>query len=62
MRYHIYKASRVYAGSPYCGPTSDNVPAEKETFLEARILAEEMTKRNPVGFSIYDTNKGCTTR
>lgn len=62
MRYHIFKASRSYYGYPYCGPTSDNKPAEADTWVEAFNMAKEMTERNPVGFQIYDTNKGCITR
>ena len=55
MRYHLFKKSRVYSGRPYCGPTSDNEPAEADTLEEAITLQQEMKYRNPVGWDIFDS-------
>jgi len=57
MRYHLIKKSRVYNGKPYCGPASNNKPAEAETHLKALILKAELQLKNPVGWVIIDTKE-----
>lgn len=56
--FHLCKKSRCYGGRAYCGPTSNNVPAEYETLAEAKLAVEEFTKYNPVGWDIYDSETG----
>lgn len=56
--FHLYKASRVYSGRPYCGPTSDNKPAEYDTFEEAQVAAATFQEYNPVGWNIFDGDSG----
>lgn len=58
MRYHLIKASRLYFGLPYCGPSSDNLPAEADTIEEAIQLVKKLNKRNPVGWMIVDSYIG----
>jgi hypothetical protein len=58
MRYHIYKATRLYEGRPYAGPASDGQPAEVDKLCEAVILRDIMFTRNPVGWRIHDTATG----
>lgn len=58
MRYHIIKASRSYDGNPYCGPSSDNLPAEADTLAEAIEWVERLTKRNPAGWVIVEIETG----
>ena len=55
MRYHIYKASRVYEGRPYSGPTSDGQPAQADQLCEAVKMWSLMCAHNPVGWRIRDT-------
>ena len=55
MRYHIYKATRTYTGTPYVGPTSDGDPAQAEQLCDAVRLRDVMNSRNPVGWIIHDT-------
>jgi len=54
MTYHIVKASRIYTGQPYCGPSSGNRPATAATLAEAARLVAELSQVNPVGWRIYD--------
>ena len=56
MRYHIYKASRVYEGRPYSGPTSHGQPAQADQLCEAVHLRDQMITKNPVGWCIRDTH------
>jgi hypothetical protein len=56
--YHLFKQTHTYTGDPYCGYTSDNLPAERETLEEAIRLAMEFDKINPVGWNIYNANTG----
>ncbi len=58
MRYHLCKKSRSYLGHPYRGPASDNVVAESMELPKARIWRDILTKRNPVGWDIYDSKTG----
>lgn len=58
MRYHIYKATRLYEGRPYCGPASDGAPAEADQLSEAVTLRDQLLVRNPVGWRIHDTCTG----
>lgn len=55
MKYHIIKATRLYFGMPYCGPASDNLPAEADTLEEAIRLLNELNVRNPVGWVIMNS-------
>jgi hypothetical protein len=56
--YHLYKQTRIYAGEPYSGPTSDEKPAEYKSLEEAIIAKKEFTERNPVGWNIYNGDTG----
>jgi len=56
--YHLCKQSRVYNGHPYQGYTSNNIPAEYETFEEAKKARDVFNKSNPVGWNIYDSVSG----
>lgn len=58
MRYHIYKATRVYAGTPYAGPANLGAPAEADTLCEAVALTHKLSQTNPVGWRIHDTQMG----
>lgn len=58
MRYHLYKASRLYEGRPYCGPSSNSQPAEANSLNAARDLQQQLNKINPVGWRIRDTLTG----
>lgn len=55
MKYHLIKTSRLYFGLPYCGPSSDNLPAEADTIEEAIRLLNELNDRNPVGWVIINS-------
>jgi hypothetical protein len=54
-RYHLYKQTRVYCGYPYQGATSDDQPAEYETFEEAVHMSYVFNERNPVGWNVFDS-------
>lgn len=56
MAYHLFKQSRIYEGRPYCGPTSNNVPASFATFDGAFSAKRIFTEKNPVGWDIYDAD------
>ena len=56
--YHVIKASRVYTGVPYNGPTSFNKDATAPSFSEAVDLAMEMNDWNPVGWEVYSQRTG----
>lgn len=56
--YHLYKQTRIYAGHPYWGPTSNGIPAQYETLEEAKQAQAEFNERNPVGWNIYDEETG----
>lgn len=58
MSYHLFKQSRVYQGQPYCGPTSNNIPAKFETIEQAEQAQELFTKSNPVGWNIFEAETG----
>ena len=55
MKYHLFKASRVYYGRPYCGPSSDGRPAIAFSEEEAFKLYQYMMQ-NPVGWNIYNAD------
>lgn len=55
MRYHLYKATRLYQGRPYQGPANHGQPAEADTIEAARTLQEQLMLANPVGWRIRDT-------
>ncbi len=57
MVYHLVKRSRVYEGLPYCGPSSNNLPAQADTLEAAQKMQAELTARNPVGWDIYVAEK-----
>lgn len=52
--FHLSKRTRIYDGEPYCGYTSDGVPAEYHTIEEARTARDKFQEFNPVGWNIYD--------
>lgn len=54
MIYHLQKSSRLYTGRPYCGSSSDNIPAIAYTLEEAIALKAALDQRNMVGFTIYE--------
>ena len=56
--FHIFKATRVYEGRPYCGPVSDGKVCEYTTLEQAIFEAEIMLARNPVGWMVYDAESG----
>ena len=58
MRYHIYKATRVYEGRPYEGASSGGQPAQADTIAQAQTMREQMLLLNPVGWRIHDTATG----
>ena len=53
VMFHLFKASRVYEGRPYCGPTSNGKPAQYKTRLAAVRAANRFLKKNQVGWSVY---------
>jgi hypothetical protein len=55
MRYHICKASRIYKGWPYQGPTSNNLSAESDSLNDAIAMAQSMLDRNSVGWEVWDS-------
>ena len=56
--YHLCKQTRIYDGHPYCGPTSNGMPAQYDTLEEAKKAQAEFNERNPVGWNIYDEDTG----
>ena len=57
-RYHVFKGTRGYVGSPYQGPSNNGLPAEAHTLAEVKLLRERLIERNPgVGWGVYDTLK-----
>jgi hypothetical protein len=58
MRYHIYKATRLYEGRPYAGPANQGVPAQADVLCDAIALAHKLSQTNPVGWRIWDTLTG----
>jgi len=56
--YHLFKQTRVYCGSAYCGLTSDHIPAEYAKLGEAMLARLTFYERNPVGWNIYDSETG----
>ena len=48
--FHLCKQSRVYNGLPYCGPTSDGVPAH--TLFPYKTMAQACGNVNPCDGSI----------
>ena len=55
-RYHVFKASRLYEGVPYCGAASNYESAQFDTQEQAIKTASELSKNNPVGFVVYDSH------
>ena len=55
MRYHLYKATRLYEGRPYSGPANRGQPAQADSLPAALILRDQLCKINPVGWRIRDT-------
>jgi len=55
MRYHIYKATRLYEGHAYAGPANQGEPAHTDLLCEAVALARKLSQTNPVGWCIHDT-------
>jgi hypothetical protein len=55
MRYHIYKATRMYEGHAYAGPANKGLPAQAEHLCEAVDIANQLLQTNPVGWRIHDT-------
>jgi len=58
IMYHICKQTRIYCGQPYCGSTSNGMPAQYKTLEVAKMAQAEFTERNPVGWNIYDKKTG----
>lgn len=58
MRYHIYKATRMYEGHAYAGPANKGLPAQSDILSEAVALAHKLSQTNPVGWCIRDTHTG----
>jgi hypothetical protein len=57
--YHIYKATRLYDGHPYCGPSSHGEPMEFESLEHAQNARKRLFTRNPgVDWVIIDTQTG----
>jgi hypothetical protein len=60
--FHVIKASRVYTGKPYFGPTlnragyinREKIGAEFQDEQNAKTCAAEMGELNPVGFHVYN--------
>ena len=57
-RYHVIKASRVWHGRAYCGPSSRHCYAHADTLEGAFAWVAKLTKRNPVGWQIIDSETG----
>ena len=57
-RYHVIKASRIWQGHPYSGPSSRGKPAHADTLEGAFAWVSKLTKRNPVGWQIVDSESG----
>lgn len=58
MRYHIYKATRLYEGHAYAGAANQGAPAHADLLCEAVALAHKLGQHNPVGWRIHDTKLG----
>jgi hypothetical protein len=58
MRFHIYKATRLYEGRPYAGPANQGAPAQADLLCEALALVHTLSQTNPVGWRIHDTLTG----
>lgn len=56
--FHLCKQTRIYQGRPYCGYTSNNVPAEFKSLEVARKMQAMFNARNPVGWNIWDAETG----
>lgn len=52
MRYHLCKASRLYTGHAYNGPSSDGMSCESDDLDEALAMRGELLKANPVGWDV----------
>ena len=57
-KYHLIKSTRVYDGYPYCGISSNNIPAETDTYDDAVKLQKKLLDNNPVGWYIIDSSTG----
>lgn len=55
-RYHVVKSSRLYEGVPYCGVANNYESAQFDTPEQALDKASELSKKNPVGFVVYDSH------
>lgn len=62
--FHIIKASRIYGGYGYCGPTCDKVGVEKgKTYLtlaDAIADANKLKTANAIGFQVVSVKTGHT--
>lgn len=58
MRYHLCKHTRNYDGSPYCGTTSGDAPAESDDLEAAKSMANIFDLWNPVWWDVYDSATG----
>lgn len=56
MKYHVTKASRVYAGKPYKGPSSAGVALEFCSRKDAELFILNST--NPVGWVVTEVRNG----
>jgi hypothetical protein len=56
--YDLCKASRIYSGHPYKGPSSDGIPQRFDTLAEALNARQRLLDRNPVGWDIYNSESG----
>lgn len=54
--FHVVKQSRMYDGKPYCGNTSDSIPASYEKLSDAEAAVKKFTMKNPVGWNVYDAD------
>ena len=52
------KQTRLYAGFPYCGYSSNGIRAEADTLAAAQSLRDELQEFNPVGWNIWDSSTG----
>ena len=60
MPFKIVKASRIFSGTGYTGPTCTKADTESNQTYEdievAKQDARKMSKINPVGFNVVDTS------
>lgn len=60
IKWHIYKASRLYVGLGYSGPSCQAAGVEPgktyDSYVEANADREKLNRVNPVGFLIAATH------